>query len=56
MQAQRLQETAGAEAGGGGFGPGVAGGLAQGGLLSLAAGGMSKGGFVVPADVVSALG
>jgi hypothetical protein len=29
---------------------------AQGGLLSLAAGGMSKGGFVVPADVVSALG
>jgi hypothetical protein len=31
-------------------------GHAQGGLLSLAAGGMAKGGFVVPADVVSALG
>jgi hypothetical protein len=31
-------------------------GAAKGGLLSLAAGGMSKGGFVVPADVVSALG
>jgi hypothetical protein len=46
----------GADAGGDGFGPGVAGELAQGGLLSLAAGGMSKGGFVVPADVVSALG
>jgi hypothetical protein len=46
----------GADAGGGGFGPGVAGELAQGGLLSLATGGMSKGGFVVPADVVSALG
>ena len=30
--------------------------LAKGGLLSLAAGGMAKGGFVVPADVVSALG
>jgi hypothetical protein len=29
---------------------------AQGGLVGLAAGGMSKGGFVVPADVVSALG
>jgi hypothetical protein len=29
---------------------------AKGGLLSLAAGGMSRGGFVVPADVVSALG
>jgi hypothetical protein len=31
-------------------------GAAKGGLLSLAAGGMAKGGFVVPADVVSALG
>jgi hypothetical protein len=31
-------------------------GMAQGGLLSLATGGMAKGGFVVPADVVSALG
>lgn len=31
-------------------------GAAKGGLISLAAGGMSKGGFVVPADVVSALG
>jgi hypothetical protein len=31
-------------------------GHAQGGLMGLAAGGMSKGGFVVPADVVSALG
>ena len=30
--------------------------LAQGGIAGLAAGGMSKGGFVVPADVVSALG
>jgi len=30
--------------------------FANGGLLSLAAGGMAKGGFVVPADVVSALG
>ena len=30
--------------------------LAQGGLAGLAAGGMAKGGFVVPADVVSALG
>jgi hypothetical protein len=30
--------------------------FAQGGLAGLAAGGMSKGGFVVPADVVSALG
>jgi hypothetical protein len=29
---------------------------AAGGLISLAAGGMSQGGFVVPADVVSALG
>jgi hypothetical protein len=46
----------GADAGGGGFGPSAPGGMAQGGLLSLAAGGMSKGGFVVPADVVSALG
>jgi hypothetical protein len=31
-------------------------GAAKGGLMGLAAGGMSKGGFVVPADVVSALG
>ena len=31
-------------------------GHAQGGLMGLAAGGMAKGGFVVPADVVSALG
>jgi hypothetical protein len=30
--------------------------FAQGGLAGLAAGGMAKGGFVVPADVVSALG
>jgi hypothetical protein len=30
--------------------------LAQGGIAGLAIGGMSKGGFVVPADVVSALG
>ena len=30
--------------------------LAKGGIAGLAAGGMSKGGFVVPADVVSALG
>ena len=30
--------------------------FAQGGIAGLAAGGMSKGGFVVPADVVSALG
>ena len=30
--------------------------LAQGGLAGLSAGGMAKGGFVVPADVVSALG
>lgn len=31
-------------------------GHAQGGLMGLAKGGMAKGGFVVPADVVSALG
>jgi len=31
-------------------------GAAKGGLMGLAAGGMAKGGFVVPADVVSALG
>jgi hypothetical protein len=31
-------------------------GKKKGGLLSLAAGGMARGGFVVPADVVSALG
>ena len=37
-----------------GFGYGM--GFANGGLLSLATGGMAKGGFVVPADVVSALG
>jgi len=30
--------------------------MAAGGLMGLAAGGMAKGGFVVPADVVSALG
>jgi len=30
--------------------------FAQGGIAGLAAGGMAKGGFVVPADVVSALG
>ena len=30
--------------------------MAQGGIMGLAAGGMAKGGFVVPADVVSALG
>jgi hypothetical protein len=31
-------------------------GHAQGGLMGLAAGGMARGGFVIPADVVSALG
>jgi hypothetical protein len=43
---------------GGGRGEGLAGGYdkAAGGLLSLAKGGMASGGFVVPADVVSALG
>ena len=44
-------DTAGVE----GISPGSEG-WKDGGLLSLAAGGMSKGGFVVPADVVSALG
>jgi hypothetical protein len=39
---------------GDGFGFGM--GYANGGIAGLAAGGMSKGGFVVPADVVSALG
>ena len=39
---------------GGGFGNGAS--MAAGGLMGLAAGGMAKGGFVVPADVVSALG
>ena len=39
---------------GGGYGGGAS--MAKGGLLALAAGGMAKGGFVVPADVVSALG
>ena len=50
--------AADAVAGGGydpdGFGYGM--GFAKGGIAGLAAGGMSKGGFVVPADVVSALG
>lgn len=49
--------AADSDAGGGydaGFGYGM--GFAKGGIAGLAAGGMSKGGFVVPADVVSALG
>ncbi len=44
-------DTAGVE----GIAPGSEG-WKGGGLMGLAAGGMSKGGFVVPADVVSALG
>jgi hypothetical protein len=44
-------DTAGVE----GIAPGSLG-WKGGGLMGLAAGGMSKGGFVVPADVVSALG
>ena len=39
-----------------GIDDGSSGAYAQGGIMGLAAGGMSKGGFVVPADVVSALG
>jgi hypothetical protein len=43
---------------GGGYDPdfGYGMGFAKGGIAGLAAGGMSQGGFVVPADVVSALG
>ena len=39
-----------------GIDDGSSGVYAQGGLMGLAKGGMAKGGFVVPADVVSALG
>ena len=58
----------GSSGGGGGHDAGITGGNsfsapdgggyneAAGGLISLAAGGMAQGGFVVPADVVSALG
>jgi hypothetical protein len=43
--------------GSGGYGAeSSVGNMAKGGIAGLAAGGMSKGGFVVPADVVSALG
>ena len=38
------------------LGDGSGGQYKKGGLMGLAAGGMAKGGFVVPADVVSALG
>tara|TARA_R110000782_G_scaffold178741_2_gene269579 strand:+ start:201 stop:866 length:666 start_codon:yes stop_codon:yes gene_type:complete len=53
-EAAGAAEGAAASASGNDGSTGVA--WAQGGLLALAAGGMAKGGFVVPADVVSALG
>ena len=53
--AGQAASVSGDTAGVGGIDPGSEG-WKDGGLLALAAGGMSKGGFVVPADVVSALG
>jgi hypothetical protein len=48
----------GADAGGGGFGPSAAGGMAAGGLaaMSYKQGGLKEDSFIIPADVLAALG
>jgi len=42
--------------GGGGFGPSSPGGMARGGIISRAQGGLAQDSFIIPADVMSALG
>jgi len=46
----------GGDGGGGGFGPSSPGGMARGGIISRAQGGLAQDSFIIPADVMSALG